>query len=254
MKILVLGKNGMLGQTVYKYLSSKYDTVGTTREDFNVLEDDIEDVINLEDYNLVVNCIGLLHNEKDIIKLKKVNTEFPKLLEELSNKYGFKLIHISTDCVFSGEKGSYTVDDIPDATEPYGITKAQGEVDLTLRTSIIGHDDLKKGIGLLNWFLEQEECNGYKETYWSGVTTLELAKVIEKCATLDLRGILQVTNGEKISKYDLLNLIKEVYELNTTINPDYSKANDKSLVPNYDFEIPSYKQMIKEMKDFRKDD
>lgn len=251
MKILVLGKNGMLGQTVYKYLSNKYDVVGTTREDFNVLEDVLEDTINLEDYDLVVNCIGLLHNEKDINKLRAVNTEFPKLLEELSNKYNFKLIHISTDCVFSGEKGSYTVDDIPDAKEPYGITKAQGEVDLTLRTSIIGHDDFKKGIGLLNWFLEQEECNGYKETYWSGVTTLELAKVIEKCALIDLKGILQVTNGEKISKYDLLNLIKEVYSLNTIIHEDYSKANDKSLVPNYDFNIPSYKQMIKEMKDFR---
>lgn len=235
MKILVLGKNGMLGQTVYKYLKDKYDVCGTDRDTFDVLKDNLEDKYNLNEYDYVINCIGILNHEKDKIKIITVNALFPNKLECLSKQYNFKLIHISTDC--------YKDDTC------YGKSKWLGELEdsLTLRTSIIGHDKYKMGTGLLNWFLNQKECQGYSQTYWSGTTTLELAKTIEKCFKLSLKGIYNVTNGIPISKYDLLVLINKIYNLNINVIPNDKVICNKVLNKDYEFNIPSYEEMIKEM-------
>jgi dTDP-4-dehydrorhamnose reductase len=237
MKILVLGKNGMLGQTVYKYLKDKYIIDGTDRKTFDVLKDELENKYDLNKYDYVINCIGILNHETDRIKLITVNALFPNKLEQLAKEYDFKLIHISTDC--------YQDD------TAYGKSKWLGELkdSLTLRTSIIGHDTNKKGTGLLNWFLTQQECSGYSQTYWSGITTLELAKTIEKCFKLSLKGIYNVTNGTPISKYDLLILIKDVYNLNIKVVPNDSIIANKVLNKDYEFNIPSYEVMIKEMYD-----
>lgn len=235
MKILVLGKNGMLGQAVYEYLKDKYDVCGVDRDTFDVLNDKLEDKYNLNEYDFVINCIGILNHDQDKIKLIKVNALFPNQLQELSKQYNFKLIHISTDCYMDNTC--------------YGKTKWLGELEdsITLRTSIIGHDKYKAGTGLLNWFLNQTKCEGYSKVYWSGVTTLELAKTIEKCLKLDLKGIYNVTNGTPISKYELLVLINEIYNLNVDIKTNDNIVLDKTLEKNYDFDIPSYREMIQEM-------
>lgn len=237
MKILVLGKDGMLGQMVYKYLGSKYEVVGTNRDVFNALTDDLEFKVNLNEFDYVINCIGILNHEADIHKLIWINALFPHRLDELSQIYNFKLIHISTDCYLDNT--------------PYGHSKWLGELrdskNLTLRTSIIGHDNNKRGTGLLNWLLDQKECQGYTKTYWSGVTTLELAKTIEKCFKLSLEGIYNVTNGTPISKYDLLNLVNKIYNLGINIIPNDNVVSNKVLEQTFDFGIPTYEEMIKEM-------
>lgn len=236
MRILVLGGNGMFGQVLYRYLKQKdYNVDKTIREYFDAEKDLLEEKYDLSKYDFIINCIGILNHEKDIKKLILVNALFPHKLEDLSKEYNFKLIHISTDC--------YKDDTM------YGHSKWLGELkdSLTLRTSIIGHDNYKVGTGLLNWFLKQKECQGYSEMYWNGITTLELSKVVEKCFKLDLKGIYNATNGESISKYELLCLINKIYNLNIVITPNDKKQHDKTLVKNYEFNIPSYEEMIKEM-------
>jgi len=239
MKILVLGKDGMLGQMVYKYLNDKYEVCGIDRDTFDVLSDSLEFKVDLNEFDYVINCIGLLNHETDVSKLILINALFPHRLDELSLIYNFKLIHISTDCYLDNT--------------PYGHSKWLGELrdskNLTLRTSIIGHDKNKNGTGLLNWFLNQKECQGYTRNYWGGVTTLELAKTIEKCFKLSLDGIYNVTNGEPISKYNLLSLINKVYNLDINIIPNDNIVSNKSLEKTYDFGIPTYEEMIKEMYD-----
>ena len=236
MKILVLGSNGMLGQMVYKYLKVKdYDVDGSTRKTLNVLVDNLEDKYQLNNYDIVINCIGLLNHETDYKKLILINALFPHQLEGLSKEYNFKLIHISTDCYLDNTA--------------YGHSKWLGELNesLTLRTSIIGHDNNKRGTGLLNWFLNQTECTGYSQTYWNGVTTLELSKTVEKCLKLNLKGIYNVTNGTPISKYELLVLINNIYNLDIKVIPNEDIICDKTLIKDYDFGTPSYEKMIKEM-------
>ena len=244
-KILLLGKNGMAGQTIYKYVKKQsYDIVGLDSYDFNVLFNDLNEVVDLNEYYVVINCIGLLNHETDVKKLILVNSLFPQELEELSDYYDFKLIHISTDCYLDNT--------------PYGHSKWLGELkdSLTLRTSIIGHDNYKKGTGLLNWFLDQKGIvRGYKNHIWYGITTLELAKVMEKSIEMDLKGIIEVTNGEPISKYALLKLIKDEYKLDTKLEGIYlDQYVIKELNKDIDFDIPFYDDMIHEMRLFNEED
>lgn len=243
MKILVLGKNGMAGQTIYKYLKQQeYDVYGTTRETFIAIEEDLDDKYNLKYYDVVINCIGILNHEKDTEKLIKINALFPHYLENLSTEYDFQLIHISTDCYMDNTS--------------YGHSKWLGELhkSLTIRTSIIGHDNNKRGTGLLNWLLNQRDINGYTNHLWCGITTLELAKVIEKCLGSKLVDIVEVTNGKAISKHDLCELINEEYKLKINITPTETEQTiDKRLELKHNFDIPSYKTMIQEMKEFNKE-
>ena len=244
-KILLLGSKGMAGQTVYKYFKKQgYDIVGLDSYDFNVVLSNLEDRVDLSQYDVVINCIGLLNHETDVKKLILVNSLFPHELEELSDYYGFKLIHISTDCYLDNTA--------------YGHSKWLGELkdSLTLRTSIIGHDNYKKGTGLLNWFLDQKGIvRGYKNHIWYGITTLELAKVIEKSIEMDLKGIIEVSNGEPISKYALLKIIKDEYKLDTNLEGIYlDQYVIKELNKDIDFDIPFYDDMIHEMRLFNEED
>lgn len=244
-KILLLGKNGMAGQTVYKYFKKQgYDIVGLDSCDFNVFFNDLNEVVDLNEYDIVINCIGLLNHETDVKKLILVNSSFPHELEYLSYYYGFKLIHISTDCYLDNTA--------------YGHSKWLGELkdSLTLRTSIIGHDNYKKGTGLLNWFLDQKGIvRGYKNHIWYGITTLELAKAMEKSIEMDLKGIIEVTNGEPISKYALLKIIKDEYKLDTNLEGIYlDQYVIKELNKDIDFDIPFYDDMIHEMRLFNEED
>lgn len=267
MKILVLGKTGMLGNVVYNYFKDlNEDVIGTSRNKEDIYYDAYENqegIVNIiRKYrpNVIINCIGILNKEAEDNKCLaiKVNSLLPHYIDSLSDKYNFKLIHISTDCVFEGTKGNYTETDIADATSFYGRSKAMGEVvnnkNVTLRTSIIGPDNNKEGIGLFEWFINQEgEVNGYKNVLWTGVTTIELAKVIETVIKNNIVGLQHVVNNKIISKYDLLKLISTVFNKEIKINEEVNNKSAKTLIrtnKSFDYEIPSYEKMIKEMKEW----
>lgn len=268
-KVLVIGSTGMLGHVVKKYLiDKKYDVYETTRNQtnkyyFDALENikKIEEIIDSIKPDFIVNCIGILNKKAEDYPSQAilVNSYFPHYLDEMSEKYNYKLIHISTDCVFSGhDGGGYKEDSPKTATTVYGTSKALGEINnnrsLTLRTSIIGPDTNPNGIGLFEWFMKQkDEVHGFRKAFWSGVTTIELAKQIEIAMNSNLTGLYHITNGQKISKYDLLTIIKDVFNKDIKIIPDDNYSCDKSLVvtrEDYKFNIPSYHQMIVEMKEW----
>lgn len=265
MKILVLGKNGMLGHVVFTYFQeSGYETEGTVTHgegifyDANANMTDLDKIISIEKPDVVINCIGILNQvaENNKVLAIKLNSLLPHYIAELSEKYQFKFIHVSTDCVFEGTIGKYDEESIPDATSFYGRSKALGEIknarNLTLRTSIVGPDNNPKGIGLFEWFITQNEnVGGYTEVIWTGVTTIELAKAMEKAINNNLTGLQHVVNNDFISKKDLLELFKKYFNKNIEIVNNPNVVSKKTLVrtdKSFDFSVPSYDQMIEDMK------
>lgn len=265
--VLVFGGSGMAGHIVTKYLeeTEKYDVINTCHNKLSNEKSVVLDIFDREKIvetlknikpNIVINCIGILtkkaNDNPDLAVY--VNSYFPRLLEQLGPKMNFKTIHLSTDCVFSGERGNYTVFDIPDAKDMYGKSKALGELkndrDLTIRTSIIGPELNENGVGLFHWFMNQHGIiNGYSNVFWTGLTSLELAKVIGKMIEMDLTGLHQIVPQEKISKYELLKLIQEVFgkeDVKVVSFPD--KKLDKSLIPSVSFLVQNYYEMIHELK------
>lgn len=266
MRILVLGKTGMLGHVVFNYFKERdYEVYGTsTKEDikydaFGDMEA-IESIIKDIKPNVVINCIGILNKAAEDNKFMavKLNSLLPHYLDSISEKYGFKLIHISTDCVFSGLDGNYTEDSLPDATSFYGRSKALGEINndrnVTLRTSIVGPDSNPKGIGLFQWFMSQnDKVYGYSKVIWTGVTTIELAKVIESTIKNNITGLQHVVNNSTIPKYELLKLFKNVFNKKVDIEINDELKSEKTLIrteKSFDYNIPSYEGMIKEMKEW----
>lgn len=266
-KILVLGSQGMVGHVVFAYFKelTNYDTHGLARsvgEDVSTVLD-VRDFKNLEDYlkqekfDYVINCIGVLiqsseKNKSDAILL---NSYLPNFLAECGLQYGYKLIHISTDCVFSGREGSYTETSECDGYSTYARTKILGEIanekDLTIRTSVIGPELKSYGEGLLNWFLTQkDEISGYSNVFWTGVTTYELAKALVYFIEENVSGIFQLVPDHKISKYELLQIAKTIFQKNITIHKSDEYYSDKSLIPTSDFpyKVNSYQVMMKELK------
>lgn len=266
-KILILGGDGMAGSMIKTFLEEKGHNIYITTRDknkidnifFDVLENykELENIIVKINPQFVINCIGVLNQyaEDDKAGAVLINSFLPHYIDSLSNKLNFKLIHISTDCVFEGERGNYVESDLPNAISFYGRTKALGEINndrnLTFRTSIVGPDINPNGIGLFNWFLHQEvTINGFSRVIWTGVTTLELARAIEKSFDLNITGLYHLVNNEKINKYELLRLFKKYTNKNINITEDDSLISDKSIVSNrkdFDFNIPSYDEMISEM-------
>tara|TARA_B100000497_G_C7694221_1_gene423228 strand:+ start:406 stop:1266 length:861 start_codon:yes stop_codon:yes gene_type:complete len=268
-KVLILGSGGMLGHKVYYYLEKNSDFIlfnfsATTKLNPDTVLIDARDKkkltesINKINPDFIINCIGLLIKDSIINPEKAIylNSYLPILLEEIAGQNNSKLIHISTDCVFSGKKKSpYTEDDLKDATDMYGLTKNLGEKlspkSLILRTSIIGPELTKNGTGLFHWFMSETNIvNGYKQMIWSGVTTLELAKAIKWAINNDIVGLYHITNNLKISKNDLINLIKLYTKKNITIIPIKGKNINKSFIDTrklLDYKIPSYEEMVREM-------
>lgn len=267
MRILVLGKTGMLGHVVYNYFKENdYEVFGTTTKEgtlqydaYNNLEK-IEDIITEIKPDVIVNCIGILNQvcEDNKVLAVKLNSLLPHYLDSLSTKYNFKFIHISTDCVYEGTKGKYDESSQPDATSFYGRSKALGEVkntnSVTLRTSIVGPDANPKGIGLFQWFMNQENTvGGYTKVIWTGVTTIELAKQIEVAIKNNLTGLNHVVNNDFISKKDLLELFKKYFNKNIEITNNDKVISEKTLIKtdaSYNFDVPSYEKMVEEMRDW----
>lgn len=269
MRVLVIGGGGMAGHMIVQYLRAQsYDVWQTTREeltDKQHVQLDVRDEEKLT-YALesvkpavVINAAGILNEaaKKHLVDAICVNSMLPHQLASMSRTYGYRLIHISTDCVFSGTRGGYTEADIPDGTSAYARTKTLGEVTeaphVTLRTSIIGPDAKEDAIGLFAWFMRQRGCiRGFRRVFWNGVTTLELAKVIEWVLTHPLTGLVQIAAPAKISKYELLCLIKETFGHDeVTIEPDDAIVSDKSLCStrtDFTYPVPPYPDMLLDLK------
>lgn len=268
--VLIVGGDGMAGSMISLYLSENgHDVYKTTRREaiekqyfLDVLNDvnQLEDIVKEVNPDFIVNCIGVLNQVAEDNKTTAVfiNSYLPHYIDNLSNKYNFKFRHISTDCVFSGAKGHYGEEDFPDAESFYGRSKALGEVNndhsLTFRTSIIGPDPNEKGIGLFNWFMkENEEVKGFEKVMWSGVTTLELAKAIEKSFGIDITGLYHLVNNDTINKYELLLLFKTAMKKDIVIKKESEYKSDKSLInhrEDFDFLVPNYKLMVDEMSEW----
>jgi dTDP-4-dehydrorhamnose reductase len=268
-KVLLFGAANMTGHITYLFLkdTGKYDiTPVVYRNSFteNSIVIDVRDnekisrIIKAEKPDFIINCIAILiegtkHDPSNAIF---INSYFPHLLVKIADEIDSKLIHISTDCVFSGKKGMYSEIDFKDADDLYGRSKALGEIcsknHLTIRTSKIGPELKKDGEELFHWFMMQTgEIDGFTQSYWGGVTTLELAKAIDKSMDNNLSGVVHLTNGDKISKYDLINLFKEIWNRNSVhINKVSGKLIDRSLIKSgqFDFDVPDYKQMLLDQK------
>lgn len=263
MKILVLGCNGMLGHMLSLYLKEQgYEVVGLARGGSELIpayvgdiksKGFIENVLKEDNFDLIINCT-VIWNKGSITDSIWVNSYFPHLLEELTKDTNTKIIQISTDYVFSGNKGNYTEEDIPDNNTIYGRTKALGELnndkDLTLRLSVVGPDMNLNGSGLLNFFLTQEkEVNGFTGALWTGVTSLQIAKMIPEL--INYNGILNLVPDHIISKYELLKLFNK-YMRNDSIKVnavDKSTANT-TLKQTHSLDIPDYEIMVKELADW----
>ncbi|SDH60577.1 dTDP-4-dehydrorhamnose reductase [Flavobacterium omnivorum] len=268
MKFLVFGSSGMAGNTIATYLTQQgHDVTGFSRNSSTSISSIIGDVTDSDlvkntihegRYDCIINCIGILNQFAEENKEKAVylNSYFPHLLVSLTKEMATQVILMSTDCVFSGEKGSYKESDFPDGKSFYDRTKAIGEVNdtknLTLRSSIVGPDINENGIGLLNWFMKQDDpMKGFTNAMWTGVTTLELAKIMEKAASENAVGLINMVYKEPISKFNLLNLFNKYLRNNTLkIEPFEGFVSDKSLLRtnfNFEYEVPNYETMISEM-------
>lgn len=271
-KIFIIGSKGMAGHVIYHFLKENtdfkiIDIARDTNSHIPVYQLDatdfkkLKEILSTEKPDVVVNCIGILNKDAEDHPDKSVlmNSYLPHFLAKTGTETGFKLIHISTDCVFDGKKGGYTERSEKDGKGFYAQTKALGEVvygqHLTLRTSIIGPELKQDGIGLFQWFMKQKgTVRGYSEAWWTGVTTLELAKAIVEAIHQNLSGLYHIVNDEKINKYDLITLFKNIFEKNDVLIESFKDYKvDKSLVrsdTDFKYTVPSYEKMIGELKDW----
>lgn len=285
MNILVLGASGMLGNAMIRLLGERKDwqVFGTIRaensRDFfekNISDklfagidagdqDSLVQVFKQSRPQVVINCVGLvkqLDEASDPLRAILINSMLPHRLAALCQISGARLLHISTDCVFSGNKqGGYRESDIADANDLYGRTKLLGEVScphaLTIRTSMIGHE-LQGNHGLVGWFLSQQgQCKGYTKAIFSGLPTVVLAQIVRDVIIprSDLSGIYHVA-AQAISKYELLKLIADEYGKLIEVVPDAQLTIDRSL--NADrfradtgYVAPDWRSLIKSMRLFQ---
>ncbi len=281
MRVLILGGSGMLNHKLWQVLAPRFDTYVTMRGSFSAYEahglfdashtkchvsveafDSVAGVIEDLHPDVVINCIGAVKQSeaaKDPLISIMVNSLFPHRVAQVCSSTGSRLIHISTDCVFSGRKGNYVEDDLTDAEDLYGRTKLLGEVtsdgSMTIRTSMIGRE-LRNSYGLIEWLMSQEgnTVPGYTRAIFSGLTTIALSGLIAQLiqGKRELNGIWHVAS-EPISKHDLLCLVRDVYDLGIKIMPD-----DKTVIVDRSLNgdrfrketgliIPTWKEMIVEM-------
>jgi dTDP-4-dehydrorhamnose reductase len=274
MKFLVLGCNGMAGHMISLYLKEQgHDVLGFALTKSTLVASvagDAQDaafmkeLIGTDRFDTVINCIGLLNKTCDEHQAMAVylNSYFPHQLALLTEGTHTQVIHMSTDCVFSGKRGQYTEDDFRDGETFYDRTKALGEIendkDLTMRQSIVGPDINQNGIGLMNWFMQQQgEVTGYTGAMWTGQTTLQLAKTMEAAAKERAHGLYNMVPDTNISKCDLLGLFnKYLRKEKVTIIPVDKMVADKSLKRtrwDFGYKIPDYETMIAELADWMRE-
>ncbi len=267
-KYLILGSTGMAGHMITIFLLEKgHDVTAYSRRPFNYCKNILDDAFHIDklkeiitkgNYDVIVNCLGILNNnaQENQAKAVFINSYIPHMIADFTKYMKTKIIHLSTDCVFSGNTGSYTENSFKDGKLFYDVSKSLGEIinnkDLTFRNSIIGPDINENGIGLFNWFVKQNgEILGYKNSYWNGITTLELAKAIEIASMENLTGLYQLTPNKNIDKYHLLQLFLKYFHTPVTILPYENQYINKTLVTtrkDFDFQIQDYEIMMDELK------
>ncbi len=270
-KVLVLGSTGMLGHMVHHFLDSTktYDLYNLSYRNKLNSRTIILDITNQKRFlkkieeispDIIINCVGILikGSKENIKNAIYINSYFPHLLKETCKTTNSKLIHISTDCVFSGKSGNYSENSIKDTLDIYGKTKSLGEFNdenhLCIRTSIIGPEIKEKGEGLMHWFFNQSGVvKGFKNVFWGGVTTLELSKTIHFSINNNISGLWNLTNGKSISKYDLLYKISSQFDLiNIQLESNVEKFSNKSLssIREINYKVPSYDEMLVDLAQY----
>jgi dTDP-4-dehydrorhamnose reductase len=279
MKIMILGGSGMLGHRLWMDLSQVHDVWVTIRASASTMPDlpgvdrrRIREHVDVLDFDnvmrafaaiqpeLVINCIGLVKQNalsNDPLSAIELNARLPHRISLACRTAGARMVHISTDCVFSGRTGNYTEASPSDAEDLYGRSKFLGEVayphSITLRTSIIGRE-LHTKYGLTEWFLDQQQAvKGYKRAIFSGFTTQAISRILLSYVipNTNLSGVWQVAS-QRISKYDLLQLMNEAYRKKLEIQPEETMAVDRSLDGSRfnaatGFAAPTWPEMIQEM-------
>jgi dTDP-4-dehydrorhamnose reductase len=281
MRMLILGGDGMLGHQMFRELGYRHEIRVTLRQSlaqysslhlFNA--DDTYDLVDVRNFDrvrhivadyrpdAVVNATGIIKQRSTSsqnIPSIEINALFPHKLSSLCQETGTRLVHMSTDCVFSGRRGNYTESDTPDAEDIYGRSKLLGEVTefpaITMRTSIIGRE-LSRKTGLLEWFLAQTApIKGFRKAIFSGFTTLEMSRIVEHVLTsVPPRHGLYHVSSAPINKHDLLLLIRDKLGLHTKIIADDYFECDRSLNSDrfrHDFTYapPTWDSMITELAD-----
>ena len=277
MKILILGADGMIGhkmaQKFHKHNTELYLNT-RSKKDFltrifpkakivenDFLLSDVTELLNLINPKYILNCCGITIRRGVILNKEnsiKINSELPNLISDWTRKKSSKLIQFSTDCVFSGKKGNYRDDDIPDAKDLYGSTKAKSEIGikntLTLRSSMIGREIFNQ-TELFEWLISKKNMviKGFSDVLYSGITTLEMSKyvyyIIDK--NISISGIYNISS-KPISKFDLLKKLKEKFNLNIKIINDNSFSSNKTLISHAFFaktglKTPSWDSMLEEL-------
>jgi dTDP-4-dehydrorhamnose reductase len=267
--MLVLGAGGMVGHVARIFLSDAgHDVFSVARSassDWESLDVEREDAllahISRVKPEVILNCVGVLIRESEEHPLRaiRLNALLPRVLEAAVRANYLRLIHVSSDCVFSGANGPYGERDRRDADDVYGRTKVLGEVinlhDLTIRTSIVGPELKENGSGLFHWFMTQKgTIRGFGKAMWGGVTTLEMAKAVDHVIRNPIVGLVHLTNGEPISKYDLLRLFAKIWgKTNVMIERDDTRVSDRSLLctrKDFAYTVPPYRAMLEELRRF----
>ena len=270
-KVLVLGSNGMLGHKLVEILQSDeriilYHTARGNQIHTDFIPLDITNtkelvaIINSIRPTIIINCCGVLvdSSNKNPVNAFHINGSLPLVLDSLTHIFGFRLIQISTDCIFSGASGPYHVDSPKDGKDHYSTSKQLGEnisdSNLVIRTSIVGPEIKSNKTGLFEWFVEatrsSKSVSGFKNVYWSGLSTLSLSRVIQSVIFTQLSGVLQLSGSKAISKHEMLQLFRDSLQSDIELEMNEDKISNKALIRNNDsFNdlIPPYKEMFDEL-------
>lgn len=266
MKIYVLGSSGMLGKYVSTYLRKNFNVVEINRETIDASKIKEEELhaklyhLGVKEYDVIINCMGTIKPRVDSLgdlNAILVNSVFPRILANVTEKLKVKLIHPTTDCVYSGLKGDYNENDKYDISDVYGMSKAMGEPSncTVIRTSIIG-EEVNQGRSLIEWIKSSanKTVNGFTNHYWNGVTCLQFSKICEQIInTNNFWTGTKHLHSDTLNKHELITLVSDSYKLNITVTPvETTNKCDRSISSIYDTKIinPPLKQQIDEMRDY----
>jgi dTDP-4-dehydrorhamnose reductase len=281
MRIIILGASGMLGHVLMRFFSQNNDVIGTTREKIpygirkrlmpnsKVIDgisvnrfDRISSLVSEWKPDAVINCIGIVKQLEGCIgtdEFIEVNALFPHKVAKLCEADSIKLVHISTDCVFSGQRGNYIESDVADAMDIYGKTKYLGEIAgnniMTIRTSMVGRE-ISSSHGIVEWLISNKggRVKGFGHSYFSGFTTNELAKILNAIIRRPEIGGLWHLSADPISKFDLLCLLNQKLKLDITIDLDETTKCDRTLngtrfEEEFNYHPPKWCKMVSELAD-----
>jgi dTDP-4-dehydrorhamnose reductase len=277
MKVLVLGIDGMIGHKIAQSIQNNYELIGTSRKDiknqdiglnqgkivkYDFLKHNLESLLKNVSPSVIINCVGITPRRginESIKNFELLNSKLPHFIDNWTKLNKSKLIHFSTDCVYSGDKGNYYEDSDTDAKDTYGITKAKGEINnnhsLTLRSSMIGRE-LFNFTELFEWLysMREKSVEGYSQVIYSGITTVRMGKIINKILknNLSLSGIFNISSTP-ISKHELLQKLSNAFDLNVDINENKNIKSNKVLNSKKFTEItginpPHWDELIEEFK------